>query len=64
LLFKSQNNKIVKAIAFFKTRESFCTRQDLAQVLVEGMSINLLAHFEKSTFAGRTELRLRIVDII
>jgi single-stranded-DNA-specific exonuclease len=57
LVFKSENNKYVKAIAFFKTRESF------PRPLSEGDRINLIATFEKSFFAGRTTLRLRIVDI-
>jgi single-stranded-DNA-specific exonuclease len=60
LSFLSTNKKIIKAIAFFKTRTSFSARQDL----VVGMKIDLIAVFEKSTFAGRTELRLRIIDII
>lgn len=60
LSFLSTNKKIIKAIAFFKTRTSFSARQDLAV----GMKIDLIAVFEKSTFAGRTELRLRIIDII
>jgi single-stranded-DNA-specific exonuclease len=57
LVFKSENNKYVKAIAFFKTRESF------PRPLSAGDRINLIATFEKSFFAGRTTLRLRIVDI-
>ncbi|MCC6323239.1 hypothetical protein IT400_00420, partial [Candidatus Nomurabacteria bacterium] len=60
LSFLTTNKKIVKAIAFFKTRTSFSARQDLAV----GMKIDLIAVFEKSTFAGRTELRLRIIDIL
>lgn len=46
----------VKAIAFYKTRESFNIKIN--------DQIDLFAHFEKNTFAGRTELRLRIVDIV
>ncbi len=52
---------LVKAIAFFKTRS------DWAQVIdgdiIVGKSYTLIAHFEQSTFRGKTELRLRIVDI-
>ena len=58
LSFKNSRGKIIKAIAFFKTRESF------KNLLNKGDQINLTATFEKSTFAGRTELRLRIVDIV
>ncbi len=58
LLFTNSRGRPVKAIAFFKTRDSF------GRTLTAGERINLIATFEKSTFAGRTELRLRIVDII
>jgi len=57
LIFINSKGRPVKAIAFFKTRESF------GRTLSSGERINLTATFEKSTFAGRTELRLRIVDI-
>lgn len=56
LVFLDSRRRAIKAIAFFKTRESFN--------LNDGDKINLLATFEKSFFAGRTELRLRIVDIV
>jgi len=58
LIFRDTRRRPVKAVAFFKTRDSF------AKPLAEQMQITLLATFEKSTFAGRTELRLRIVDIL
>jgi single-stranded-DNA-specific exonuclease len=58
LSFQNSRGKIVKAIAFFKTRDSF------NPMLAEGNMINLVATFEKNSFAGREELRLRIVDII
>jgi single-stranded-DNA-specific exonuclease len=58
LSFKNSRGKIIKAISFFKTRESF------SPVLEEGNTINLVATFEKNSFAGREELRLRIVDVI
>lgn len=58
LSFKTDRGRIIKAIAFFKTRLSFEPALELDSI------INLVATFEKSTFAGRTELRLRIVDII
>jgi single-stranded-DNA-specific exonuclease len=60
LIFSNSKNRPVKAISFFKTRESYPSRS----VLKDGEVVDLLAMFEKSTFAGRTELRLRIVDII
>ena len=62
LSFLTSRRRPVKAIAFFKTRESFAS--SARTVLAEGVTIDLIAMFEKSTFAGRTELRLRIVDIL
>jgi single-stranded-DNA-specific exonuclease len=58
LIFNTTRGRPVKAIIFFKTRESFETP------LTIGLTINLIATFEKSNFGGRTELRLRIVDIL
>lgn len=58
LSFINTKGRQIKAIGFFKTRESFLS------TLTLGQRINLIATFEKSTFAGKTELRLRIVDII
>lgn len=58
LSFINSKGKVVKAITFFKTRESY------NNMLNVGERINMVATFEKSTFGGRTELRLRIVDIL
>lgn len=58
LSFKNSRGREIKAISFFKTRESFLP------VLEEGNAVNLVATFEMNTFAGKNELRLRIVDII
>lgn len=57
LIFKNSKGHPIKAISFFKTRESF------SHTLSVGEKINLIATFEKSTFGGRVELRLRIIDI-
>lgn len=57
IVFQSEKRKLVKSIAFFKTRESY------NRPLTAGESVDLIATFEKSFFAGRTTLRLRIVDI-
>lgn len=48
----------VKAIAFFSTESSFTKK------VVKDEYCNLLATFDLSHFAGRTELRLRIIDIL
>jgi len=58
--FKNSKNKIIKAIAFFKTRHDFSARK----VLAEGNKIDMVASFEKNNFAGKSELRLRIIDIV
>ncbi len=58
ITFMNSKGRIIKAIAFFKTRDSYDIK------ITADMRINLIATFEKSTFAGRTELRLRIIDII
>ena len=58
LSFFNNKGKVVKAIAFFKNKESYDGKINV------GERINLVATFEKSTFGGRTELRLRIVDVI
>ncbi len=57
LSFISDAGKKVKAISFFKTDTSF------SAPLMLGNIINLTASMELSHFAGRTELRLRIIDI-
>ena len=60
ITFKNSKGFSIKAITFFKTRKDFSARQDLAK----GVKIDLVVNFEKNTFAGRTELRLRLVDIL
>jgi single-stranded-DNA-specific exonuclease len=52
------DGRILRAIAFFKTEKSFDT------LLEAGVPINLIARIESSTFMYKTELRLRIVDIV
>lgn len=61
LIFTDENNRNIKAIGFFMTEKSFEASTGILEV---GKQIQLVAQFEKSTFAGRTELRLRIVDIL
>lgn len=57
ITFLNSSSRKIKSISFFKTRDSFNFP------LIVGGSIDLTASIEKSSFAGRTELRLRIVDI-
>ena len=58
LSFFNSRGKIIKAVAFFKTDK------DYPIALSSGSRITLIANFEKNTFAGRTELRLRIAHIL
>ena len=57
LIFKNSRDKNIKAIGFFMKHTDFGFE------LKARDKINLLANFEKSTFRGFTELRLRIVDL-
>ncbi len=54
----SDEGRTTKAISFFATPESF------KNIPEPGKRIRLIASFDLSRFAGKTELRLRIVDII
>jgi single-stranded-DNA-specific exonuclease len=57
LSFNNSKKKLVKAIGFFTKLDAFGSE------LKVGNKINLLANFEKSTFRGFAEFRLRIADI-
>ena len=57
ITFLNSMAKKIKAKFFLKTRESF------GRSLTVGEKINLTAVFELNTYLGRTELRLRIIDI-
>src|SRR3989338_4985429 len=58
LVFAKSDCVCVSAIKFYATPSDFNVE------IQESKTVNLLAHFEKSTFGNRTEFRLRIVDII
>lgn len=58
LVFRNTVGEKVSAIGFFTKPEDFENTPAPAK------KINLVASLEKSVFGGRTELRLRIVDII
>lgn len=60
LSFKNSRSKIIKAIAFFKTRHDFSAKT----VLAERDIIDIIVNIEKNNFLGKNELRLRIIDII
>ena len=57
IIFLNSKAQKIKAIAFFKTRESF------NRSLTKGERVDLVSPLELNTFLGKTELRLRIVDI-
>jgi len=57
LNFQNSKGAPVKAIAFFTKPDDF------GAALESGSRVNLVANLEKSVFMGRTELRLRIVDV-
>ncbi len=58
LSFEKENGGVVKAISFFTKIDSF------GKEISEGDTISIIANFEASHFMGRTELRLRLIDII
>ena len=58
LVLRNTMGDKVSAIGFFAKPEDF------ENIPAVGKKINLIASLEKSVFGGRTELRLRIVDII
>jgi len=57
VLFDSPSGRTVKALQFFapKSMDDQCEK---------GKKINMHAHLERSFFAGKPELRLRIVDVL
>ncbi len=58
LLLGTEEGRVIKAISFFNTDTSYKI------TVAVGARINLVASFDLSHFGGRTELRLRIIDII
>ena len=56
--FAKSNGQKIPAISFFGAGEKW------AQNIAVGKPLDLIASVEKSLFAGRTELRLRIVDVL
>ncbi len=51
-------NSRKKAVAFFRQSDSY------AKPLLEGTTADILATIERSTFGGKTEIRLRLVDVL
>ena len=60
--FSKLNDQKIPAISFFGASEKWAKQLMLGNVA--NKKIDLIASIEKSLFAGRTELRLRIVDVV
>lgn len=57
-VMKSPNGRRIRAISFFSNGDSF------SSPVLSGEPCTLLASIEKSYFGGRTEIRLRIADVL
>jgi single-stranded-DNA-specific exonuclease len=57
IAFKKSTGEIIRAIAFFKTHESY-------RPIVEGEKIQIIGHIEKNFFAGRHTVQIKIVDVM
>ena len=63
--FSKSNGQKISAISFFGAGEKWAKELiDAGMSGGSGKSVDLIASVEKSMFAGRTELRLRIVDVV
>jgi single-stranded-DNA-specific exonuclease len=58
LVFRNMAGDKIVAIGFFTKPDDF------VNVLAVGKNMDLVASLEKSVYGGRTELRLRIVDVV
>lgn len=57
IAFKKSNGEIIRAIAFYKTNESF-------REINEGEKVTIIGHIEKNFFAGRHTVQVKLVDVI
>ena len=55
--FKKSNGEVIRAIAFYKTKESF-------RPITIGENITIVGHVEKNFFGGRFTVQVKLVDII
>jgi single-stranded-DNA-specific exonuclease len=55
--FKKSNGEIIRAIAFYKTNESF-------RKITERERITIIGHIEKNFFGGRHTIQVKLVDVI
>lgn len=57
IAFRKTTGEIIRAIAFFKTHESY-------RPIAEGEIIQIVGHVEKNFFAGRHTVQIKIVDVL
>lgn len=58
LIFKNSSGRKLSAIAFFGAKEKW------VEEIKINMQIDLMASIEKSMFGGRSEIRLRVVEVV
>lgn len=66
LSFRRENGQVVNAIGFFMKADDIKIKveNEIERPIKSGDVIDLVCTIEKSMFAGRVELRLRIVDVL
>jgi single-stranded-DNA-specific exonuclease len=62
VIFRTKSGKKVKSIGFFMVKES--VEEKIGKKLEGGEEVTVLGFIEESHFAGKTEVRLRIYDIL
>lgn len=55
--FKKKNGEIIRAIAFYKTNDSF-------KSIMIGDQITIVGHIEKNYFGGRFVVQIKLVDVV
>jgi single-stranded-DNA-specific exonuclease len=57
IALQKESGEIIRAIAFFKTDESF-------KPIIIGEPLKIVGHIERNFFAGRHTLQIKIVDVV
>jgi len=57
ITFKKESGQVIRAIAFYKTNESFREIED-------GQTVEVVGHVEKNLFAGREHIQIKLVDVV
>lgn len=58
MIFRNNSGDKISAIAFFGAKEKWIDK------IFDNSNVDLIASIEKTMFRGRTEIRLRIIDVI